>query len=335
MQNLKTYIIAATAVLFLACSKQKRVNSPGNLVPLTVDQDPALSSITINNIRLHAEAHGPADSTLIVCLHGGPGNDYRHLLTCKDLVNDGYRLVFYDQRGSGLSQRLSKEFYRNQGSDLLDGFCQELEGVINHYKTRPGQKVILLGHSWGAMLATSFAGKYPDKISGLIICEPGGLTWEDQMEYVKQAQALNIWSESLNDLTYNDQFITATEDEHQVLDYKLALLGAKNEITGEDNTLPESIWRHGAVMLSSMIELGKKYKPDFRAGIDQYTKPVLFIYSQNNKAYPDAWAAKQAGYYRQATLLKITDAGHNGIFLLKNAWTTQTLPGIRNYLKSL
>src|SRR5262245_44675256 len=78
---------------------------PGTLVPGTVHQDPTLPRIQINGTLLHAESFGdPAGPTVLV-LHGGPGSDYRSLLHLKALADDGYKVVFWDQRGAGLSQR--------------------------------------------------------------------------------------------------------------------------------------------------------------------------------------------------------------------------------------
>lgn len=91
-------------VLLSAC---KKMDEPGSLVPKTADQDPRLPSINVNDRVLHSEAFGHPDSTLIICIHGGPGTDYRYMLRTKDLVNYGYRMVFYDQVGSGLSQRFN------------------------------------------------------------------------------------------------------------------------------------------------------------------------------------------------------------------------------------
>ena len=112
----KILMLAFIALLLFSCTKERLINEPGNLVPRTVDQDPSLPSITVNGAMLHSEAFGHPDSTMIVCIHGGPGGDYRYLLNCKDLADYGYRVVFYDQRGSGLSQRFPKEFIYHIGN---------------------------------------------------------------------------------------------------------------------------------------------------------------------------------------------------------------------------
>lgn len=327
--------LAFLALVCLSCSKERFVNEPGNLVPKTVDQDPSLPSILVNGVLLHSEAFGHPDSTMIVFIHGGPGGDYRSLLNGKELANYGYRVVFYDQRGSGLSQRLPKEFYTSPGLAALDAIFNELSGVIAHYRTNPNQKVILLGHSWGGILATGYAGKYPHAIQGLVVGEPGGLKWDDISEFIKESRAFDVWSELLNDAMYTDQFITGNENQHEILDYKLALLSGNNEITGENNTEPGSTWRSGAVILDAFNEIGEKHKPDFSEGIGQFNAPVLFFYSEKNKAYPDSWAQKISAFYRSADLFKITGVGHSGIIHDKKAWKERTLPRLITYLNSL
>src|SRR5262245_60802661 len=77
---------------------------PGNLVPRTVTEDPTLSQIEINGAHLHAEAFGDPNAPTVIVLHGGPGSDYRCLLPLQALAGDGYRVVFWDQRGAGLSE---------------------------------------------------------------------------------------------------------------------------------------------------------------------------------------------------------------------------------------
>jgi len=48
---------------------------PGQLVPLTVDEDPTLPSISVNGTQLHAETFGNPTDPMLVILHGGPGGD--------------------------------------------------------------------------------------------------------------------------------------------------------------------------------------------------------------------------------------------------------------------
>lgn len=333
--NFTTNILTAAFIglLFISCSEEQLITEPGHLVPMTVDEDPGLPSITVNGAMLHSEAYGHPDSTMIVCIHGGPGGDYRSMLNCADLADEGYRVVFYDQRGSGLSQRFPKKSYTSIGLETIDVMYDELSGVIAHYRTNPDQKVFLLGHSWGGILATGYAGKYPHAIQGLVVCEPGGLKYDDILDYVNESRSFKLWSELLNDATYLDQFMTGKEDQHEILDYKLAVLAGKNEITGDATSI--SFWRSGAVINAALIEIGEDYKPDFSEGITQFETPVLFIYSENNRAYPDSWAQRISGAYNNAELFKVAGTGHEGIVADQHAWQTLTMPQILSYFNSI
>src|SRR5688572_18481133 len=94
------------SLAFAACD----IHSVGDLVPETVDEDATLPAVDVNGTRLHLETFGDPDRPAIVFLHSGPGDDFRAMLPLRNEV-DGYRLeddhflVFFDQRGSGLSRR--------------------------------------------------------------------------------------------------------------------------------------------------------------------------------------------------------------------------------------
>ena len=327
-----TKLILPAIMLWLmvsGCEKELLVNDDGNLVPKTVDQDPTLPSIFINGTQLHSEAVGNPDSPMLVILHGGPGSDYRYLLNCRQFAENGYYVVFYDQRGSGLSKRESKDSYS------IHIMLDDLTGVIAHYRTSPDQKIILLGHSWGAMLATAYINEYPNAITGAILGEPGGFIWQDIMDYVNRTRSFGYTSETLNDATYADQFLTGDEDEHAILDYKFALLasadGSEDSPIGNEGPLP--FWRHGAVVNQALFELGEEEEPDWTTNLFQYTTKVLFCYSERNEAYGPAHAQKVSSAYPNVDLQLINDAGHDFISF-PSGWNN-FFPLAINYLNTL
>lgn len=333
---MKRMMIALMAVWgMVSCTKERVLNEPGNLVPRTVDQDSRLPSIFVNGALLHAEAFGHPDSTLVIVIHGGPGSDYRDLMTSKSLADHGYRVVFYDQRGSGLSQRFPHKYYTALGRGAVDLMYDELSGVIAHFRTEVYQKVYLVGHSWGGILAAGYTGKNPEKVDGLVVAEPGGLKWEDIEKYVKESRSFSLWSELFNDAGFIDQFISGKADQHDILDYRAGMLGSKNDITGDDAPAPGNAWRAGAVINAAMFEVGDKYHPDFSTGLNQFQPPVLFLYSGRNKVYTDAWAQHIAGAFKNVRFCKVQGVGHEGIIANSRAWSTITEPNILNYFQSL
>lgn len=299
--------IAATAIGLSACDYDGyEPNDPGRLVPRTVDEDASLPSITVNGTKLHAETVGDPQNPILIVLHGGPGGDFRYLLNCKEFAKDGYFVVFYDQRGSGLSQRHPKSLY------TLKTLEDDLGAVIRYYRRSPAQKVFLLGHSWGGMLATAYVNSNPTVVNGLIIGEAGGFVWTDVEDYIKRSRDFGLLGESLNNATYLDQFFTGRKDQHQILDYKLRLLtdtdGATDSPVGNEASLP--YWRAGAVVSDALMNLGKKQKPDWTTNLAQFRTLVLFVYSQDNTAYGEAHARRVSGAFPNVQLERINDAGH-------------------------
>ena len=327
LMNLSLIIIAV--LMLAACTKERTITVEGNLVPKTVELDASLPQIAVDGTQLHAEAFGHPDSALLIVLHGGPGADYRYLLNCKAFANNGYRVVFYDQRGSGLSKRHPKDSYTMQ---LM---YDDLTAVIAHYKTGPTQKVFLLGHSWGAMLATAYINEYPTRINGVVLAEPGGFVWQDVLDYIEDSRSIRWTSELLNDLLYMDQFLTGKESQHAILDYKYGLLGVadgnKDNPTGDEGRL--ATWRPGAIVNKAAFDIGERDKPDWTKHLSQYATKVLFVYSERNKAYGLSKAQKVSSAYSNVQLLKVNGAGHN-MLSFTTGWNN-FYPTALTYLNSL
>jgi proline iminopeptidase len=305
MKNLfSMFVSAALAVVTFASCDILEPEQPGLLVPLTVDEDPSLPSIAVNGTQLHAETFGNPNDPMIVVLHGGPGGDYRALLNCSMFASDGFFVVFYDQRGSGLSRRHSKESYTN-----VQLFIDDLDAVINYYR-QPGQKVILIGQSWGAMLATAYVNDHPNKISGVVMSEPGGLTWKDAKEYIKRVRSMEVFDETTNDYVYVDQIITSSD--HNLLDYRLALQSAASSAPGNKigHPGPVPFWRFGAVCASACAEIADAHPFDFTTNLRQYTTRVLFLYSELDVAYGRTYAESVSSAYPNVELVEIKGSGH-------------------------
>lgn len=103
----------------------------------------------------------------ILYLHGGPGGMITDatIQSLRRLAAAGYEIYLYDQVGSGHSNRLD-----NISEYTPLRHRQDLAAIIEQI---PAEKVILLGHSWGAMLATLFLAAYPEQVDRMILTGPG------------------------------------------------------------------------------------------------------------------------------------------------------------------
>lgn len=284
-------------------------NEPGNLVPKTVAEDPTLPRIEVAGALLHAEAFGPVLAPTVIVLHGGPGVDYRSMLPLRALADDGYRVQFWDQRGTGLSQRFDRDSY------TLAGYLEDLRLVVEQ-TVAPGQPFTFIGHSWGAMYATWFINEYGDyggRLRGAVLSDPGGFTLaelEDFMEaYMKD---FDLMGEQLNDAFWAEQFMSAAD--HERADYLRGLLqlgGVPSEHADPANPAP--FWRAGAVVNTALFDLAKQGF-DWTTRLAGFGHTVLFLRGDLDTAHTEAQQRALAAHYPAAEIVTITGVGHGQIW---------------------
>lgn len=319
--------LGLACAMVLSCERELDIQTSGDLVPPTVVEDRSLPSISVNGTTLHAEAFGNPDSALVIFLHGGPGSDYRNGLNVRQLADDGYRVVFYDQRGTGLSERHDRDTYS------IQLYLDDLTAVIDHYRRSPDQKVFLLGHSWGAMLTAAYLNTYPDRIDGAIFAEAGGFNKQLLDAYGAASRKLNLLSESTNDVLYYDQFLTGRENEHALLDYKMGIATSYAYAEGNDEGIegPSPFWRNGAIVLQAFMAIAETEGFDFTTHLHQYPTHVLFLYGENNRSYGLSFAEKEAAFFPDAEIIRIDDTGHE---MFHHRWST-VYPVVLNYLNAI
>ncbi len=107
---------------------------------------------------------GNNPSTKVLLLHGGPGATHEYFEAADSYFpNAEVEYYYYDQLGSGNSD--------NPEDPSLwetERFVEEVEQVRIALGL-DATNFILLGHSWGGILATEYALKYQENLKGLII----------------------------------------------------------------------------------------------------------------------------------------------------------------------
>ncbi len=94
----------------------------------------------------------------LIVLHGGPAASHTYLLPLADLASrSSIPVVFYDQIGIGRSTHLPEK----AGDEAFwteDLFCAELDNLIDGLGLKTYD---ILGHSWGGMFGSVYAGLKP------------------------------------------------------------------------------------------------------------------------------------------------------------------------------
>ena len=137
----------------------------------------------------------------------------------------------------------------------------------------------------------------------------------------------------MNDVFYIDQFITGKPDEHELLDYKMALTTVHENADGNPlgNGGSNPFWRFGAIVQARLMEIGRDEGFQFSTHVHQFNSPVLFLYSELNRAYGEQYARKVSSVYPHVELKMIRNSGHEIPWF---GWE-EYYPTVLNYLNAL
>ncbi len=128
------------------------------------------SFISQDGSQIFFQEFGDTGET-VVLLSGGPGLNPYYLEPLYNELKKKYRCILLHQRGTGKS--ILNEI--NEESINVQKYIDDLNGL---YKKLGGEKLILVGHSWGGMLSFSYAANEPDKIKKIILLNTGGVSDE-------------------------------------------------------------------------------------------------------------------------------------------------------------
>ena len=101
----------------------------------------------------------------VIMLHGGWGAEHTGLVKAIAGLQNEFRFIFYEQRGS----------LRSPFPDSLISFEQHINDLELLRKELNLDKMTIVGHSMGAVLASAYATKYPEQIKKLILVSPAHL----------------------------------------------------------------------------------------------------------------------------------------------------------------
>jgi len=249
-------------------------------VEKTVQFDESLSYTEIDGYKFHSEIFGDPKSIPIIVVHGGPGGDYAYLKALKGLAKN-HRIIFYDQRGNGLSPRVDTGL-------TLEKSLVDLHAIVQHFSSE-GQ-VKLIGHSWGGMLVAGYLSAHPEKVSQAVIIEPGMLDSESAKDFVQKIKE----SQSISDIFTLIRHIivypfVSKYDGHEGFDYVMTNIlnrnkpGAPYQCVGQ--SMPPSTFKRGGYeafnnMLKPVMDDPSTFTSNLTENMSQYDGDIMLISSE-------------------------------------------------------
>jgi pimeloyl-ACP methyl ester carboxylesterase len=136
---------------------------------MTTDVLPDLKRVTIDGptadlagLVISYRETGAADAMPMVCMHGIGSNSSGYQAQLAGL-SDAFHVISWDAPGYGLSSQLPWSEPRPENyADALAGFTEALKLT----------RIIVIGSSFGAVIAAAFAARYPQRVCGVVLSAP-------------------------------------------------------------------------------------------------------------------------------------------------------------------
>ena len=127
--------------------------------------------VRVQDAKLYVLVRG-ADSAapVLLWLHGGPGGAERPLFRYfNSELENRFVVAYWDQRGAGRSFDPAADPNRL----TIAQHVADLDRIVDHLRASLStDKIILVGHSWGAALGLLYAAAHPGKVFGLVAVNP-------------------------------------------------------------------------------------------------------------------------------------------------------------------
>jgi proline iminopeptidase len=266
------------AALIFACSGPL-VSCAGGPPP-TIAPTGALSpgehraSLRAVDIWYRVAGNRDGRSAPVVFLAGGPGgSSYSFERIAGPFLEPTQLMVYYDQRGTGRSQRPTS------GDYAISTLVDDIEALRTHLGV---PRIAVIGHSFGAILALEYAARYPAQTAAAVVAGP---LWSAPLACREQAERIAL----LHPDVHRTMMSAGEPGDAEICERVFrAFRGAERERFNETNMfpIPSTLERFNrSEAESGLRNTGELSSAVFRAGLLQYqfaglervTAPVLVV----------------------------------------------------------
>jgi proline iminopeptidase len=155
----------APAALFVVLLFGSSAAVTGTAPACIASPTPSEHNEVLNGVRLYYRVAGLTTAgPPVIYLHGGPGySSYSFAQTAGKRLETDLQMVYFDQRGSGCSERpwWSGAYSINLLVEDVEALRQKLHA----------EKISIIGHSFGGTIALEYASKYPEHVLKLVVVD--------------------------------------------------------------------------------------------------------------------------------------------------------------------
>ncbi len=274
-----------------------------------------------NDIKLYHTKQGSGDDVLII--HGGPGMPTNQFWQGLDSLKERYSFHYYHQRGSGKSTRPfdafdSQNYYENmQVLERTLGIGAQIADIERIRKILGKDKLTLIGHSFGAFLASLYAVEFPEHVNAMILIGPADvMVFPSENDFFEQIASMlpegergtfgnflekyldfsNIFSKTENDLRNNQiEF-----GQYYSLAVKSKGIELPNNLFSEEDIAGWGVY-------ALYFSMGQKH--DYSDNFKDINIPVLVVHGNKDLQTQES-SKKYNAYFAGSEFVEIENAGH-------------------------
>jgi proline iminopeptidase len=258
-------------------------------------------SFTRDGVQLFYRTAGAG--TPAILLSGGPGFTVDYMIPVGEFLPASYQRVFYEQRGTGRS-RLPAMTPENM---TLQHVVADLEALRVHLRQ---ERLLLVGHSWGGMLAMAYAAAHPDRVDRMILIGPGGPTLEFA-EWFNDNIRMRLRPEDIEAERYWDDAPKRGVDADKAALESIRAITPGYFFDREKGVAFRSMQTDGTITVRVnellFADMAKGY--DSRHGLTRLDRPVLIVQGHQDPV-GDKTAEDIHSTIKSSVLMYINQCGH-------------------------
>ncbi len=263
----------------------------------------------VNGAHLWFQIKGHGEPVVVIA--GGPGDSHVYLTPWFDVLANHYKLIYYDEFGTGKSDRAKYppgySFERNVND--LEALQKDL-GI---------KKWIVIGHSYGGMVAQAYALKYPNSVEKLVLSNTlyDAEMWQendDNSNYEIRNQYPGLWAKLMK--LRNEGYISSSPQFQKLYDkvpggllYYYDASNAAKVTKDQGGFNPQVYYQIVGADGDFLIE-GDIGKLDFRRELKDLKMPVLIMAGRFDRIAVPRFSEKFKEYCPQAKFVMFEKSGH-------------------------
>jgi proline iminopeptidase len=265
--------------------------------------------VSINGAKIWYETEGNGEPVLLI--PGGPGNSHTYFHPWFSDLAVNYKVIYFDAFGRGKSERAKDPAEYT--------FNRDVEDIELLRRTLGFDKWIIIGHSYGGMVAQAYALKYPGSVSKIVLSNSlySGEMWQgnnDNCNYELRNQFPEIWEKLIK---LREAGFHSSSPEHQnayalpggllyYYDASNALKSTTDSLIINNDVYYTLVGHDGDFIIG-----GDVAKLDFRTQLKNIEAPMLIIEGRYDRVAIPRFSIKFKEYAPQAEFVMFEKSGHN------------------------